>query len=141
MLLNAYRLSLLRQLEKEALEFPDKARKQIAMVRAQDYRNTILPNGTHLHSKPKDALISIMCPNVEGFDVPQVDCTLPECTHCPKYQYLQEEAALSDNAPPIKFHVYQKFAKCTFHGLLPDGTKSCAACDELPEKRREASFL
>ena len=86
MLLNAYRLSLIRQLDEEALEYPDKARKQIAMVRAQDYRNTIFPNGTHLHSKPTDALISIMCPNVKVFDVPHMDCTLRECTHCPKYQ-------------------------------------------------------
>ena len=123
MLLNAYRLSLLRQLEKEASEFPDNARKQIATVRAEQYRNTILPNGSHLHSKPKDALILIMCANVEGFDVPHMSCILRECKNCPKYSYLREEEALSNNAPPIKFHVYQKFGKCTFHGLLPDGTK------------------
>jgi hypothetical protein len=140
MSLNAYRLSLLRRLEKEASEFPDEASKQIATVRAEEYRSTILPNGTHLHSKPKDALISIMCPNVQGFDVPHMNCILRECKYCPKYQYLREEAALSNNAPPIKFHVYQKYAKCTFHGLLPDGTKSCVTCDELPEKKTRGKF-
>ena len=76
MSLNAYRLSLLRRLEKEALEFPDEARQQIAMARAEEYKNTIFPNGAHLPSKPKDALISIMCPNVEGFDVSHMDCIL-----------------------------------------------------------------
>jgi hypothetical protein len=52
-------------LEKEALEFEDNKRRQIATIRAKQYRNGIFPNGTQLHSKPKDALISIMCPNVE----------------------------------------------------------------------------
>jgi hypothetical protein len=118
MSLNAYRLALLKRLEKEASEFEDDERRQIATSRAEQYRNAMYPNGAHLHAKPKDALISIMCPNVDGFDVPHLSCILSECENCPKYKYLQEEEALSNHANPIKFHVYQKFAKCTFHGLL-----------------------
>ena len=140
MSLNAYRLALLKLLEKEASEFEDDERRQTATIKAEQYRNAIYPNGAHLHSKPKDALVSIMCPNVEGFDVPHLSCILGECENCPKYKYLREEEALSENATPIKFHVYQKFAKCTFHGLLAKGSKSCLECDELPERKTKGKF-
>jgi hypothetical protein len=75
-------------LEKEASEFEDYERRQIATSRAKQYRNAMYPNGAHLHSKPKDALISIMCPNVDGFDVPHLSCVLSKCENCPKYKYL-----------------------------------------------------
>jgi hypothetical protein len=68
MLLNAYWLALLKQLEKKDSKFENAEKKEIASKRARQYRNEIFPNGAHLHSKPKDPLVLIMSPNVEGFN-------------------------------------------------------------------------
>ncbi len=96
---------------------------------------------TFIDSKPKDALVLIMCLNVEGFDIPHMDCILQECKNYPKFQYLQEEEALSDNTTPMNFQVYQKFARCKFHGLFGKGMKSCLSCEELPEKKTKEKFF
>jgi hypothetical protein len=78
--------------------------------------------------------------NLQTMQENTLDCILRKCKNCLKYSYSREEEALSENAPPIKFHVYQKFGKCTFHGLLLDGTKRFMTCEEPPEKKTRGMF-
>jgi hypothetical protein len=61
MSLNAYRLALLKRTEKEALEFEDNERRQIATIRAKQYRNAMYPNGAHLHSQSQRMLLFQLC--------------------------------------------------------------------------------
>ncbi len=88
------------------------------------------PNSVHRHPKPKDALSEIQCPNVAGFDFPEMKCILRTCRLCPKYLLLREERLLTESDPPIAFHVYQKFSRCRIHGILEDGNKDCQKCEE-----------
>jgi hypothetical protein len=128
--LNAYRLSLLRRLENEAEECESPREKRIKKARSDNYREEVYPNSAHRHPKPKDALSEIQCPNVAGFDFPEMKCILRTCRLCPKYLLLREERLLTESDPPIAFHVYQKFSRCRIHGILEDGNKDCQKCEE-----------
>jgi hypothetical protein len=129
--LNAYRLSLLRRLEKETDECDSQEEKAIKRTRSDNYREAVYPDSQHWHPKPKDALSAIQCPNVEGFNFPEMKCILRTCRLCPKYILLREERLLTDDDTPIAFHVYHKFSRCRIHGILDDGVKECQLCSSL----------
>ena len=87
--LNLFCLRVLRSLDGKVASFVNNNRsrqKSAAEEKANNYRNEIYKNDKHLHEKPKDAMKTIMCPNVDGFDLPHMKCTLRICEKCPKYK-------------------------------------------------------
>lgn len=80
--LNLFRLRVLRSLNGKVASFANNTRscqESAAEEKANNYRNEIYKNGKHLHEKPKDAMKTIMCPNVDGFGLPHMRCTLRIC--------------------------------------------------------------
>ena len=94
--LNAYRLSLLRRLEKSGI---DREKSRL-------YKHSIYKDNKHLHIHPKDALKCIQCPNVTGFSTPKMECILRTCKDCPKYRHIITEKDLTNIDPKISFHSF-----------------------------------
>ena len=117
--LNQYRLSHLHRLEKSKID----------SVRTKEYRQTIYKNNKHIHSHPKEALLTIQCPPVFGFQVPHMKFILRRCKDCAKYRYFDEEKNLNDHDPPISFHFFQKVSKCSLHGIINNNTEFCPKCN------------
>jgi hypothetical protein len=138
--LNNYRSILLKRLEREASNFPERSRNRAgALARALFYKNEVLLNDKALHGKPKDALLAIQCEPIEGLSVPHFNCVIRTCHQCPKYQIPRAEQALTANDLPIAFHVYEKTSRCTMHGILPL-SENCDACKEIPEGEKRGRF-
>ena len=128
--LNSYRLSHLRRLEDSRID----------IRKANEYRKKVYNNGIHMHPHPKDALLCIQCPPVDGFHVPHMKCILRRCDKCPKFRMLDEERNISDRDTHISFHYFQKIAKCTIHGVCLDGSEFCPHCEHETDKKNRYIF-
>jgi hypothetical protein len=95
----------------------------------EEYDKNIRLEGSRWHEKPADALCAVMCPPVID-NLRHFKCALRRCPNCPKYPIPVVESDTSDDAPEIKFHVYEKFTKCSKHGLLETNSKTCAICEQ-----------
>ena len=142
---NSYRLKLLRKLEKDAAatrgaRSTRSNETSVAIRRADEYKEAIFSNGSHLYPRPKDALGAIMCPMPEGHDTPRMRCILRRCTDCPEYTIPREELALGRDDPGISFHIYQNYSRCTYHSILDDTAKFCQQCAEIPEGKKKGRF-
>jgi hypothetical protein len=76
----------------------------------------------------------------DDFDIPHFKCILRTCQNCSKYTFQREELALGENDTKISFHVYEKTPMCSEHGILPNASKTCQACDETPEGDSKGMF-
>ena len=56
----------------------------------------------------KDVLCCIQCPNVDGFNVPRLECILQKYKKYPKYPLNKEEGKIDESRPYISFHVFEK---------------------------------
>jgi hypothetical protein len=127
--LNTWRFRCLRQLSVEVNSLPEGEARQLALARLVDYRIAVLVDDKPIHPKPKIALKSIQCMNVDNFNFPHWNCVLRRCSVCPQYPIHLEEQGTNNDAPTISFHVYLPVTNCTQHGRLPDRAKMCPSCD------------
>ena len=127
--LNAWRFRYLRQLGDKANSLPEGEARQLALARLEDYRSAVLVDGKAIHPKPKFALKSIQCLNVNNFNYPHWNCVLRRCSVCPQYPIHLEERGTNNDAPKISFHVYLPVTNCTQHGPLPERAKTCPSCE------------
>jgi hypothetical protein len=114
--LNAWRFRCLRELSVEANSLPEGEARQLALARLADYRSAVLVDDKPIHPKPKFALKSIQCTNVDNFNFPHWNCVLRRCSVCPQYPIHLEEQGTNNDAPTISFHVYLPVTNCTQHG-------------------------
>jgi hypothetical protein len=89
----------------------------------------VLPNGSHWHAKPQDALEAIQCKPIPEIGQPNWNCVLRRCKDCPAYEIPMEEQGEGDDDPAISFHHYCAFTNCTRHGSLALNAKECGICD------------
>ena len=102
-----------------------------------EYRKGAFSDGQPLHAKPRDAMASVMCPNVQD-DLPAWSCVLRRCPNCPTYQFVHPvEADKSPSASKINFHVYVPVVKCSKHGVLPPQSKTCLDYEVLSENKKK----
>ena len=128
--LNSYRLVHLRRLKQSRID----------IIKANEYQKQVYNNGIHLHPHPKDALLCIQCPPVDGFQVPHMKCILRRCEKCPKYRMLDEERKITARDTHISFHYFQKVAKCTVHGICLDGSNFCPICKNETSSKKIGTF-
>jgi len=83
--LNTWRFFYLRQLGVEANSLPEGEARQLALAQLEDYKSAVLVDGKAIHPKPKFALKSIQCLNVNNFNYPHWNCVLHWCSVCPQY--------------------------------------------------------
>ena len=95
------------------------------------YEAVVFPKGRDKNQQTSDIREEILCPVVDGCVHQHWNCVLGRCTACPKYVIPQEERATGNEASKIWFSNYIKTTKCTVHGILPNGTKSCAQCSAV----------
>ena len=132
--LNAFRPRWSKRLTAEA----ERTGAQDELALAKDYQDTVLPNGSALHPKPRDALHLIQCPNPDANVAhPSWYCVLRRCLNCPKYPIPIPERGLDDNAPFIKFHFYVNFTKCSRHGVLTLNAKKCTVCENQAADQKQ----
>jgi hypothetical protein len=130
---NAFRMLQIRRMESEANEMEEGAEDQlVAMNYLNDYKNSVLPNENPWHPKAQDALGAIMCPPLIG-EIRHWQCVLRRCNTCPRYNQPLLEQNNNNDAPKIRFHLYQNVTKCTKHGLLDPKAKTCNECDTFAE--------
>jgi hypothetical protein len=127
--LNAWRFRCLRQLSVEANSLPEGEARQLALARLADYRSAVLVDDKPIHPKPKIALKSIQCTNVNNFNFLHWNCVLRQCSVCPQYPIHVKEQRTNNDAPTISFHVYLPVTNCTQHGRLPERAKTCPSCE------------
>ena len=99
--------------------------------RARKYEEVVHQDGKHLHPTSKSAMLTMVCPEVTGCDVPHWNCVLRRCKKCPQYVIPEEENDCSPEGPKINFHIYKYFNKCSKHGVLPNGEEICDKCSVL----------
>jgi hypothetical protein len=129
---NAFRSLQIRRMESEANDMEEGADQLIAMNYFNEYKNCVLPNEIPWHPKAQDALAAIMCPPLIG-EIRHWQCVLRRCNTCPGYIQPLLEQNTNNDAPKIRFHLYQNVTKCTKHGLLVANAKSCTECDIFAE--------
>ena len=73
----------------------------------------------------------IMCKEVDGLHFFKWKCVLGRCKECPSYCIPDAEKDDSGKHM-IKFHVYQKFHKCSIHSVENiNDENECTKCTEL----------
>ena len=115
-----------------ALQSPScsiRGRVRSRLTSRDDMRALTPPSPWHL--KPGLALAEMQCPPVAN-GLPHWDCVMHRCANCPAYPVPAEEQGINDNAPKIKFHIYQTVTECTKHGVIASGAKVCAQCQADP---------
>ena len=101
------------------------------LLQLDDYRGTVLPNGSPLHMKPRDALNEVMCPCVEECEGRRrMKCATRRCDDCPEYKVHPLEQTNDALAPSVKFQTYELVTRCSKHGALEYGAKVCEKCEQ-----------
>ena len=95
------------------------------------YEAAVFPKGVTINQRSSKIREEILCPVVDGCPHQHWNCVLGRCTACPKYVIPEEEKALANEAPKIRFPNYKKTIRCTVHGLLDPGKKSCEECSAV----------
>ena len=114
--LNTFRVRLRRKLIAAAEAMGDGAAKDRALQAAESYQPS-LAFGAPWHLKPTQALGEIQCAPIEGGSgFPHWSCVERSCKCCPAYPIPPEEQGEGDDAPRIKFHVYEIVTTCSHHG-------------------------
>ena len=67
-------------------------------------------------------------------------CILRRCINCPKYRLFDVEKNLTDRDPHISFHVFEKIAKCSIHGVLKNNISFCPMCKDETKDERKGVF-
>ena len=139
--LSARRVRLKRELLSAAKDMQPGPEQDEAYDRALKYQPT-LNHATPVpwHLKPGIALGEIQCGCVAGTAFPHWDCVLRRCKECPEYPIPPEEQGTDDDAPKIKFHIYQTVTQCTRHGAIATNAKVCPHCvaDPAPPTAKKA---
>jgi hypothetical protein len=93
----------------------------------------IQDNNQPVHPKASDALKEIMCPWVAN-ELPKWKCVCNKCNDCPKYDIPDEDEEKGEGpeAPKISYQVYVRATRCTHHGVLVTGAKTCETCEAIP---------
>ena len=152
--LNQYQLRKRRSLEDRASSLKEQVRscdncqlkRQLetkylsAVVDADDYSQYAFLGGEPLHPKPRNALDMIMCLPVQTCkNMRQWKCVLGKCIDCPKAHFHRLEQSTDDSM--VRFQHYQKYTKCTKHGMLELRSKKCDLCDEEVNSRTKAGLI
>ena len=87
----------------------------------------------HLHPHPRDALRCIQCPNVDGFEIPKMECILRRYTDCPEYEGIIFENNLTEYDNKIRFQFFHNVCKYSIHGKLAYDVESFSDCDLEPD--------
>ena len=120
--LNSYRARHLREMKKDLLEGAS------LLTEIEEYEATVFPKDTVWHGKPQLAIDEVMCKPAEGYEHRSWRCVLKKCNDCPQYQVPNAEKDTSNDAPRIRFHVYQPVTTCSVHGIIPIRSKLCPTC-------------
>ena len=126
--INARRWRLKRDLHAAADALPDGEAKVAAQQAARSYQPSLSAYPPRpWHAKVSDALECVQCAPI-GSGLPHWACVQRNCKKCPEYPVPPEEQGTDENAPTIKFHIYQIATECTKHGILTKGAKTCPQC-------------
>ena len=114
-----------------------------AVVNADDYAEYAFPEGKPLHPKPQNALDMIMCEPVESCNnLRKWKCVLGKCNECPKAQFhLLEQSTNEDVLNAVRFQHYEKYTKCSLHGVLELRSKKCDRCEDEGNTRTKVGKI
>jgi hypothetical protein len=134
--IRAYRTRTLRSLKAIAHDAPPGAEKQSALNAAILYEQQVChPTGEIRPATIHESIKLVQCPNLDGFSFPKWSCVLGCCYDFPEYGNSipdHEKQTESNELNRIMFDVYKPYTKCSKHGLLPDGSKTCPLCENMP---------
>lgn len=133
--IRAYRTRTLRSLKAIARDAPPGAEKRSALNAAALYEQQVChPTGEIRPATIHESIKLVQCPNLDGFSFPKWSCVLGCCNDCPDYDDSipdHEKQTESNELCRITFDVYKPYTKCSKHGLLPDGSKTCPSCENM----------
>lgn len=146
--LNRYRFELRKKLQADFNLLPEQTpsqkreKKEGAIVKKYKLK-AFDNNGKPLYPKPRDAILSVQCDPVPGFEsehITHINCVRGKYEKCPEYKQPQLEKRLGPGNKLIHYYYYVTLPTCSICGSYPKGTEVYPLCACIKGKGKKGKF-